>query len=262
VSKTHGPSKSTSAEDGDSNEQSQRFEARIFNITIEHQPPASKYDTKGLAKTSLVDPQDEPCHAVNIDSGRARVQGCEIKCGGLACVAIHGAGEGLFINNTICDGADAGIFVFDSGIAVLTENVIAGNCAVGVHIADSADVLLKHNTVEASGQAGVLVELGANATLEDNAILHNGAAGVEVRHKAWVTLLTNTVRQNKLEGIWIHKSGTAHVEKCTFSQNGRNGNIWVHADCQGNVVCDSNTFEGIGWSNFEIQDLEDSSDND
>jgi hypothetical protein len=74
-------------------------------------------------------------YAVDIGQGRLELEGCDITSHGAACVAIHDGADPRLRRNTIHDGQEIGVYVFDQGLGILEDNDITANAYAGVEIA-------------------------------------------------------------------------------------------------------------------------------
>jgi parallel beta-helix repeat protein len=96
-------------------------------------------------------------HGVDIGRGRLELEGCDITSLAGSCVAIHDAANPRLRRNTIHDGKNDGVLVYNQGLGTLEDNDITANTSAGVAIMNKGDPILRRNTIHDGKNDGVLV---------------------------------------------------------------------------------------------------------
>ncbi|HEX8128753.1 MAG TPA: right-handed parallel beta-helix repeat-containing protein, partial [Pyrinomonadaceae bacterium] len=73
-------------------------------------------------------------YCVNIAQGRLELEGCDITSQSWACVAIHGGADPRLRRNSIHDGGQGGVYIYENGQGTLEDNDIFGNALAGIEI--------------------------------------------------------------------------------------------------------------------------------
>ena len=94
-------------------------------------------------------------HGVDIAQGRLELEGCDITSQSLACVAIHDGADPRLRRNTIHDGKQTGVWVYDGGLGTLEDNDITANACAGVEIRTGGNPTLRRNTIHDGKHDGV-----------------------------------------------------------------------------------------------------------
>jgi len=163
-------------------------------------------------------------YGVDIAQGRLELEGCDITCKSSACVAIHGGADPRLRRNTIHDGKQAGVWVYDQGLGTLEDNDITGNARAGVAIETGGNPTLRRNTIRDGKQVGVWVRDQGLGTLEDNDITANAYAGVVIETGGNPTLRRrNTIHDGPSVGVYVRDQGLGTLEDNDITGNARAG---------------------------------------
>ncbi len=174
-------------------------------------------------------------YGVDITQGRLDLEGCDITSQSLACVAIHGGADPRLRRNTIHDGEQVGVYVYDQGLGTLEDNDITANTYAGVEIKTGGNPTLRRNTIHHGKTTGVLVLDEGLGILEDNDITANAGAGVEIKTGGNPTLRRNRINHNEYQAVWVYQRGQGVVEDNDLTGNKR-GAWLIAADSQANVT--------------------------
>ena len=111
---------------------------------------------------------------MDITQGRLDLEGCDISSQSLACVAIHDGADPRLRRNTIHDGNEAGVFVYDDGLGTLEDNDITANTLAGRgDHRPAATPPCAATQIHDGKEGGVFVCDNGLGTLEDNDITAN-----------------------------------------------------------------------------------------
>jgi F-box protein 11 len=146
-------------------------------------------------------------YGVDIAQGRVELDGCDISSMSRACVAIRGGAVPLLRRNCIHDGADGGVFIYESSFGTLEDNDIFGHRCAGVEIKDGSNPILRRNRIHDGRSTGVRVWKTGTGILEDNEVFGNVSAGVEILESGNPTLRRNRIYNGLSAGVCIHAGG-------------------------------------------------------
>lgn len=178
---------------------------RVANLTLRHRAGAGEW------------------YCVDIGQGRLDLEGCDISSETLACVAVHSGADPHLRRNTIHDGQQVGVFVFDGGLGTLEDNDITGNGYAGVEIRTGGSPTLRRNHIHANRSTGVFVDDGGAGTLEDNDVIGNARSGVQIKARGNPTLRRNHVHDNREAGIVVNSGGAGVLEENDVAGNAYSG---------------------------------------
>jgi F-box protein 11 len=164
------------------------------------------------------DGSDDQWVAVDITQGRLDLEGCDITSQGVCCVAIRSGADPRLRRNTIHDGKQAGIYIFDGGLGTLEDNDITANTSPGVAITTGGNPTLRRNTIHHNSHFGIFVGDGGLGTLEDNEITANTSSGVAIKTRGNPTLRRNTIHHNH-SGVHIYDGGLGTLEDNDITAN-------------------------------------------
>lgn len=173
---------------------------------------------------------------VDISQGRLDLEGCDISSQSLSSVAIHDGADPRLRRNTIHDGNEGGVFVFDGGLGTLEDNDITGNVLAGVEIKTGGNPTLRRNRIYENKSSGVYIQDGGQGTLEDNDITGNLNSGVQMMGDCTI-LRQNRIRGNKEAGV-MYEGAPGVLEENEIINNTLSG---VEIKSDGNPVLRSNS---------------------
>jgi parallel beta-helix repeat protein len=162
-------------------------------------------------------------YGVDISQGRLDLEGCDITSASLACVAIHGGADPRLRRNSIHDGKQVGVLVYESGLGTLEDNEIFGNNSPGVAIDAGSNPTLRRNRIHNGKQYGVYVDENGLGTLEDNEIFSNRSAGVLIKSGGSPTLRRNRIYDGEQSGVFVFENGLGTLEDNEVFGNGYSG---------------------------------------
>jgi F-box protein 11 len=179
-----------------------------------------------------------PWYGVDIAQGRLELEGCDVTSQSSACVAIHDGADPRLRRNTIHDGKDVGVWVYDQGLGILEDNDITANVGAGVVIATGSNPTLRRNTIHDGEASGVGVYDQGLGILEDNDITGNASAGVVIATGSNPTLRRNTIHDGKNVGIGVRDQGLGILQDNDITGNAEAG---VAIKTNGNPTLRRNT---------------------
>ncbi|MGD0609348.1 MAG: right-handed parallel beta-helix repeat-containing protein [Streptosporangiaceae bacterium] len=174
-------------------------------------------------------------YGVDIGQGRLELEGCDITSHSGPCVAIHGGADPRLHRNTIHDGKNVGVAVWDQGLGVLEDNDITANADAGVAIGTGGNPTLRRNTIHDGKHVGVWVWDQGLGILEDNDITANADAGVAIQTGGNPTLRRNRINRNEYHAVRIYLGGKGVVEDNDLTGN-KQGAWDIAADSRRNVT--------------------------
>lgn len=154
---------------------------------------AGRVTVRNLRLDCRASPEAE-FYAVDVAAGEATLEDCDLASQSLACLGVHGKGTRAIVRNCrIHDGNDAGVFVYEGGVADLQGCEIFGNKGGNVVVWAGAGVSLRRCVLHGSPDVGLDVRKGGRAALVECRISRNKGGPFNVVRKANVTLLRCTV---------------------------------------------------------------------
>lgn len=165
-----------------------------------------------VANLTLQQLGGKDCYGVDIAQGRLDLEGCDITCRSLSCVAIHDGATPQLRRNVIHDGKHNGVFVFRNGQGTLEENDIHSNGYSGVQISSSSNIILRSNRIHGHKGGGVFIQNNSKAVLEDNDIFGNAFSGVTITTKSNPILRRNRIHDGKSAGVLVSDNGQGTLE--------------------------------------------------
>lgn len=199
--------------------------------------------------------EDMDCAVLDIMSGRAMIEDCEIT-GGYMGISIRGKAKPMLRNNKIHESR-VGISAHDGGEGTIEDNYIYRNHATGiivkgggnptihrnrflangtgVMVLDSGMGIVKDNDISMSDGAGILVLKGGSARIEYNRICF-GETGIAVYSSDGVLIEGNDVFENGGTGIDVH-AGAAPVirgNRITLNKEGVCERACADSEIEGN----------------------------
>jgi nitrous oxidase accessory protein NosD len=153
--------------------------------------------------------------AVDVLSGELVLENCDVSSATLSCVAVHGREARPIIKRCrIHDGADSGLYFFESAAGTIEDCEIYGHANVGLAITGGARPVVKRSKVYGGASAGVVVWQGAEALLEGCEVYGNRLANLGVSEGARLTARACQVHEGENSGVFVHREGEAVLEGC------------------------------------------------
>jgi parallel beta-helix repeat protein len=162
---------------------------------------------------------DASSFGVSIRQGRLELEGCDISSEGGSCVYVRGGSDPVLRRNTIHDGWEYGVLVYEHSRGTLEDNEIASCRWPCVATREGGNPVVRRNTIRDSHQSGVYVYDGGLGTFEENEVSGSRHAGMRAETGGIVTARRNRVNNNAWHGVSIHKGGGG-----TFEDNNLAGN--------------------------------------
>lgn len=138
---------------------------------------------------------------------------------GLGVIAVRGNVGGTIRRNTIHDGQQGGIFLFEQGKATIEDNTIFGNRLAGIEIKEGAAPVVRGNSLYDGKGSGIFVNEGGTGRYENNTVYNNGLAGIEIKAAKDPLFTGNIVRNGQQGGILVSDKSTARIESNTIYAN-------------------------------------------
>jgi hypothetical protein len=153
--------------------------------------------------------------AVELQSGRLTVDGCDLTSATQACLSVHGAKSNAVVTRCkIHDGADAGIAFMDKSTGSVDDCEIFGNSAAGVSILEDSRPTIRNCQIHHGKQSGILVARGGRGTIVDCEIVSNGVADVSIKEEGDPIFHGCTIRDGSGNGFWITDRGRGTMVRC------------------------------------------------
>ncbi|MGH1413413.1 MAG: right-handed parallel beta-helix repeat-containing protein [Pelagimonas sp.] len=156
---------------------------------------------------------------IHLAGGSMILEDNDITSQGLGIIAIRGNEGGTIRRNTIHDGVQGGIFIFEKGKATIEDNSISGNGLAGIEVKGGAAPIVRGNTLFDGKGSGIFVNEGGTGRYENNTIYNNAYAGIEVKGAADPLITNNIVRNGLQGGVMISDKSTARIESNTIYAN-------------------------------------------
>ncbi|MFN7991240.1 MAG: NosD domain-containing protein, partial [Candidatus Micrarchaeia archaeon] len=134
-------------------------------------------------------------------------------------VYVLGTNNSLFMNNSIRNASQDGIFVDSSFNSTFTGNDIFNNSQSGVDASASAGHLFANNTLRNNSQHGIQITSSPNNTFINNTAADNANDGIHVASSDNNLFENNTLFLNKQDGIQVVTNANN-----TFRNNRANNN--------------------------------------
>jgi parallel beta-helix repeat protein len=134
-------------------------------------------------------------HAVDISSGQAILESCDISSDALACVAIHGRAANPIIRRCkIHRGKQGGILVYQGGKGLVEECEIFDHPYLGIAIRTYGNPTIRRCQIYRCQQGGIYVWERGFGAIEDCEIYDNFGPGIRVSPDSNTTLRQCRVR--------------------------------------------------------------------
>ncbi len=149
----------------------------------------------------------------HVAAGSVIIEDNDMTSKGLAVLAIRDNKDATVRRNTIRDGAQGGIFMFEAGKATIEGNTIFGNSLAGLELKEGADPIVKGNTFRDGGGSGIFINEGGKGRFEGNTIFNNSLSGIEVKAADDPLITGNTIRDGQQGGIMASEGTIARITK-------------------------------------------------
>ncbi|MDQ4123883.1 MAG: pectinesterase family protein [Acidobacteriota bacterium] len=161
----------------------------------------------------------EQVFGVDIQSGELTLQDCEITSDSLACIAVRGENTNPSIQNCrIGNGADGGIYFFDSAGGTVDRCEILRNRNASVIIAQRADPHFKKCHIGEGENVGIWVYEDGLGTIDDCDIFGHRAGGV-IASNGNPVLRGCKIHNSNESGIFVQRNGSVILEECSIYEN-------------------------------------------
>ena len=175
---------------------------------------------RNLTLRTVADTSGSKFFAVNIVSGHAVLENCDISCGALAAVGIHGASANPTLRRcAIHDSKAAGVFIYDQARATIEDCEIFGNATAGIAISKGADPILKGCRLHGGQSSGVFVYDGGKGRIENCDIRGHTFAQIEIKAGGDPTVRASKIRDGKAGGVFVYAKGRGTLEDCDIVGN-------------------------------------------
>jgi len=159
--------------------------------------------------------------AVDIPRGKLTLENCDISSDTLSCAAIHGANANPLLRNCrIHDGADSGVFIFDTARASIENCDIYHNANVNLAITQGANPTIRSCRIFKGENGGIVVwGNGATGVIEDCEILNHRLANVGISDSANPIFRRCKIFAGRDSGVFVHQKGYGTFEECDIYDN-------------------------------------------
>ncbi|HEX8264326.1 MAG TPA: pectinesterase family protein [Pyrinomonadaceae bacterium] len=180
---------------------------------------AEKAAVRNLTLQCAAGESGKQVFGIDIQSGELLLENCDVTSDSLACIAVRGADTNPLIQNCrIADGADGGIYFFDSAGGTVEECEIYQNRNASVVIAQNANPHFKKCRVSAGGNAGFWVYENGLGTI-DNSDIFGHRAGEIVASGGSPVLRGCKIHNSNESGVFVQNNGSALLENCSVYEN-------------------------------------------
>ena len=150
---------------------------------------------------------------VHIAAGSVIIEDSDLTSKGLAVLAIRDNTGATIRRNTIRDGAQGGIFMFEAGKALIEGNTIFGNSLAALEVKEGSDPVVTGNTLRDGGGSGIFINEGGKGRYEGNTIFNNALSGIEVKAADNPLITGNTIRDGQQGGIMTSDAAVSRITK-------------------------------------------------
>jgi parallel beta-helix repeat protein len=180
---------------------------------------AEKAAVRNLTLQCAAGESGKQVFGVDIQSGELLLENCDVTSDSLACIAVRGADTNPLIQNCrIADGADGGIYFFDSAGGTVEECEIYRNRNASVVIAQNANPHFKKCRVSAGGNAGFWVYENGLGTIDNSDIFGHRASEI-VASGGSPVLRGCKIHNSNESGVFVQNNGSALLENCSVYEN-------------------------------------------
>jgi len=127
---------------------------RVANLTLRYLGPIGNWD------------------GVDITQGRLELEGCDISSQSSSCVLIRNGADPRLRRNTIHDGKQCGVLVYNA-LGTLEDNDITANDYSGVEIQSGGNPTVRGNRIHRNNYQAVSISEGGRGVIEDNDLSDN-----------------------------------------------------------------------------------------
>lgn len=158
--------------------------------------------------------------AVEIETGNAILEECDIRSDTAAGIAIHGAAARPTIRYCrIHDSLENGIFVYDYARALIEDCDIFANTLAGVAIEQGGNPIFRRCRIHDGYETGFYVWDKGKGLLEDCEIFANALAGVAIEQGGYLTLRRCQIHDGRECGVYLWDRGQGLLEDCDIFAN-------------------------------------------
>jgi hypothetical protein len=158
--------------------------------------------------------------AIDIAAGELFLGNCDITSDSLACIAVRGRETNPIIRDCrIRDGADGGIYFFDSAAGSIEECEIYQNRSANVVIAQNANPTFKKCRVFAGENAGFWIYENGLGTIDDSEIFGHLHSEIVVTRSGSPVLRGCSIHNGNASGVFVRNGGHALLEDCRIFEN-------------------------------------------
>ncbi len=156
---------------------------------------------------------------IHLAGGAMILEDNDISSKGLGVIGVRGNEGGTIRRNTIHDGAQGGIFLFEKGKATIEDNDLFGHRLAAIEVKDGAAPIVRGNSLYDGEGSGIFVNEGGTGRYENNTVYNNALAGIEVKGGKDPLITSNIVRNGLQGGILVSQKSTARIESNTIYAN-------------------------------------------
>ncbi|HEX9928690.1 MAG TPA: pectinesterase family protein [Pyrinomonadaceae bacterium] len=180
---------------------------------------AEKAAVRNLTLQCAAGKSGEQVFGIDIQNGELLLENCDVTSDSLACIAVRGADTNPLIQNCrIADGADGGIYFFDSAGGTVEECEILRNRNASVVIAQNANPHFKKCRVSEGENSGFWVYENGLGTI-DNSDIFGHRAGEILASGGSPVLRGCKIHNSNESGVFVQNNGSALLENCSVYEN-------------------------------------------
>ncbi|MFX0100973.1 MAG: nitrous oxide reductase family maturation protein NosD, partial [Candidatus Hodarchaeota archaeon] len=165
-------------------------------------------------------------------------------------IYLEDSGYNVIDNNTIIDGGDYGIDLYQSHYCTTSGNTIS-NCSNGINYGHSNHSLISDNIVSSNEYSGIYLSYCLeNVTITGNTILNNIEDGINLDESSNVLVTMNSIYANDRYGIHVHGSSENNTIFLNYVAN--NDMSDAYSAPSGSETSDwDNGTHGNYWGDYE-----------
>ena len=164
--------------------------------------------------------KDTKHFAVEIETGHAILEECDIRSDTAAGIAIHGAAARPVIRHCrIHDNLENGVFVYDYAQGLIEDCDIFANTLAGVAVEQGGNPTFRRCRIHDGYETGLYVWDKGKGLLEDCDIFANALAGVAIEQGGYLTLRRCQIHDGRECGVYLWDRGQGLLEDCEIFAN-------------------------------------------
>jgi Right handed beta helix region/ATPase family associated with various cellular activities (AAA)/AAA lid domain len=166
---------------------------------------------------------DQEGAALDVPTGRLRLEHCEIVGAAYAGVVCRGSGVVAMADCRVENTLGAGIVVTAVGHSEIDRCVLEGNGSTAFVLSDSADPQIRDCTIRGGAGNGIFATGRARGSVADCDISGTGQPAIALDGQSATRILRTRIHDISTSGVYAKESTTAGLEDCTIADAGGDG---------------------------------------